>query len=257
MTDNIILDIHHSDDYTDYLLMTAGLTHKRILPMLSPSAEQIKAKADHNTRVLRCYNVRDEVSDAPVDFNRTYGSIRIRSRYYLQDDGTVNAAHAERVRQSVQAFAMNCLLTPANLREAFRQYFPLLWSKRQFIYGDPKLFFASSGRYGDTLGGDFLPIGAILKAIEEDPRHFRIRLGGGCSCAERPLLIDWDQVYGEHWTLYTWCPVCHSRREIRAWHFQRAWNCEHSIEQSAFYYDKGQGLSALSLFDVIDAICDS
>jgi hypothetical protein len=32
MTDKIILYIQHSDDYTDYLLMTAGLTNKRIIP---------------------------------------------------------------------------------------------------------------------------------------------------------------------------------------------------------------------------------
>jgi hypothetical protein len=254
MTERIILDIHHSDDYTDYLLMTAGLTNKRIIPMLDPSTQQIKAKSDNHTRVLRCYNTREGLTDQPVESDANYGSIRIRSRFYLADDGTVNATHAEMVRQAVQDMATNCLMAPNNIREVFRHYFPFLWSRRQAIYQNPKLFFASSGRYGGTIGDEYMPIGAVLKAIEEDPRNFRIRLGGGCNCSEATFLLDWDHVYGEHWTLYTWCPVCHSRREIKTWNFQRAWNCEQSIDDSAKYYDKGQGLSALSLFDVIDAI---
>ena len=247
MVDKVILDIHHSDDYTDYLLMTAGLTNARIIPMVGASPQAIKAKADSNTLILKCHNIRKELSpwNRPVESDTSYGSVRILSRFYLADDGSINAAHAEIVRQTVQEVAMNALLSPANLLQVYRQYFPVLWSRREMIFANPKLFFASSGSH---------PIGAVLKAVEEDPRNFRIRLGGGCSCEQRPLLIDWDQVYGEHWTLYTWCPVCHSRREIRAWNFQRAWNCERSIEQSRNYYDKGQGLSALTLFDVLDAL---
>ena len=256
MTDKIILNIQHSDDYTDYLLMTAGLTNARIIPMVGANTQAIKAKADNHTLVLKFYITREEISpwNLPVEADMNYGSIRIRSRFYLEDDGTINAAHAEIVRQSVQELAMNALLSPANLREVYRQYFPVLWSKREMIYANPKLFFANSGRYSGGIFGDYMPIGAVLKAIDEDPKNFRIRLGGGCSCGQRPFLIDWEQVYGEHWTLYTWCPVCHSRREIRAWNFQRSWNCERSIEQSRSYYDKGQGLSALTLFDVLDAL---
>lgn len=256
MTDKIILNIRHSDDYTDYLLMTAGLTNARIIPMVGASPQAIMAKSDNHTLVLTFYITRAEISpwNQPVEADMIYGSVRIFSRFYLEDDGTINAAHAEIVRQSVQELAMNALLSPANLLEVYRHYFPVLWSKRQVIYSNPKLFFANSGRYSGGIVGDYMPIGAVLKAIDEDPKNFRIRLGGGCSCGQRPFLIDWEQVYGEHWTLYTWCPVCHSRREIRAWNFQRAWNCERSIEQSRSYYDKGQGLSALSLFDVLDAI---
>ena len=140
MTERIILDIHHSDDYTDYLLMTAGLTNRRIIPMLNPSTQQIKAKSDNHTRVLRCYNIRDELTGQPVESDVNYGSVRIRSRFYLADDGTVNATRAEMVRQVVQEMAINCLMAPENLREVFRHYFPLLWSKRQMIYQDQKLF---------------------------------------------------------------------------------------------------------------------
>ena len=256
MVDKVILDIHHSDDYTDYLLMTAGLTNARIIPMVGASTPVIKAKADNHTLILKCYNTRKELTpwDRPVESDTNYGSVRILSRFYLDDDGTINATNAEIVRQSVQELAINALLSPANLLEVYRQYFPVLWNKRGMIYANPKLFFANSGRYSGGIGDDYIPIGAVLKAIEEDPKNFRLRLGGGCSCGQRPFLIDWEQVYGDHWTLYTWCPVCQSRREIRAWNFQRAWNCERSIEQSRSYYDKGQGLSAISLFDVLDAI---
>ena len=256
MVDKVILDIHHSDDYTDYLLMTAGLTNARIIPMVGASTPVIKAKADNHTLILKCYNTRKELTpwDRPVESDINYGSVHILSRFYLEDDGTINATNAEIVRQSVQELAINALLSPANLLEVYRHYFPVLWNKREMIYANPKLFFANSGRYSGGIGDDYIPIGAVLKAIEEDPKNFRLRLGGGCSCGQRPFLIDWEQVYGEHWTLYTWCPVCQSRREIRAWNFQRAWNCERSIEQSRSYYDKGQGLSALSLFDVLDAV---
>ena len=256
MTDKIILNIRHSDDYTDYLLMTAGLTNARIIPMVGASTQAIKAKSDKNTLILKCYNTRGKIppGNPPVEFDMNYGSACIRSCFYLENDGTINATNAEIVRQSVQEVAMNALLSPANLREVYRHYFPVLWSKQQVIYSNPKLFFANSGRYSGGIVDDYMPIGAVLKAIDEDPKNFRIRLGGGCSCGQRPFLIDWDQVYGEHWTLYTWCPVCHSRREIRVWNFQRAWNCERSIEQSRNYYDKGQGSSSLSLFDVLDAV---
>lgn len=258
MVDKVILDIHHSDDYTDYLLMTAGLTNARIIPMVGADTKALKAKADNHTLILKCHNTRKELSpwDRPVEADTNYGSVRILSRYYLADDGSIHAANAEIVRQSVQEVAMHALLSPANLLEVYRHYFPVLWGKRQMIYDNPKLFFAASGRYAD-FGDDYMPLGAILKAIEEDPKNFRLRLGGGCSCGQRPFLIDWDRVYDEHWTLYTWCPVCHSRREIRAWNFQRAWNCEQSIDESRLYYDKGQGSSSLSLFDVLDAVQDA
>lgn len=256
MVDKIILDIHHSDDYTDYLFMTTGLTNKRIIPMVGPSPSQIKAQSDIHTRVFRCYSSRSEIGpgENPVSVDAIAGSVRVRSRFYLGEDGSVNAVHAEIVRETIQEAVMNMLMMPQNLLEVYRHAFPILWSKREMIYANPKYFFASSGKYCSGYGDDDMPIGAILKAIEEDPKNFRIRLGGGCSCGQRPFLIDWDRVYGEYWTLYTWCPVCHSRREIRAWNFQRAWNCERSIDQAWNYYDKGQGLSNLSLFDVIDAL---
>ena len=239
MTDKIILNIQHSDDYTDYLLMTAGLTNNRIIPMVNPSSEKLKAAKDNNTKVLRCYTVHHPMYtwSSPVTGDIDAGSITVNTGYYLEEDGSINYHKAEIVRQSLEEMANNVLMANDNLREAFRHYFPFLWG---------------SGRYENF--GDSMPVGAILKAMDEDPSTFQIRLGGGCSCGKRPLLIDYDHVYNAYWTLYTWCPVCQSRREIHAWNFQRADQCARAVEDAMSYYSKGKAVSPLSLFDLVDAL---
>ena len=254
MTDKIILNIQHSDDYTDYLLMTAGLTNKRIIPMVNPSSEKLKAAKDNNTKVLRCYTVHHPMYtwSSPVTGDIDAGSITVNTGYYLKEDGSINYHKAEIVRQSLEEMANNVLMANDNLREAFRHYFPFLWGSRAKIYADPKYFFVGSGRYENF--GDSMPVGAILKAMDEDPSTFQIRLGGGCSCGKRPLLIDYDHVYNAYWTLYTWCPVCQSRREIHAWNFQRADQCARAVEDAMSYYSKGKAVSPLSLFDLVDAL---
>lgn len=254
MTDKIILNIQHSDDYTDYLLMTAGLTNKRIIPMVNPSSEKLKAAKDNNTKVLRCYTVHHPMYtwSSPVTGDIDAGSITVNTGYYLEEDGSINYHKAEIVRQSLEEMANNLLMANDNLREAFRHYFPFLWGSRAKIYADPKYFFVGSGRYENF--GDSMPVGAILKAMDEDPSTFQIRLGGGCSCGKRPLLIDYDHVYNAYWTLYTWCPVCQSRREIHAWNFQRADQCARAVEDAMSYYSKGKAVSPLSLFDLVDAL---
>lgn len=254
MTDKIILNIQHSDDYTDYLLMTAGLTNKRIIPMVNPSSEKLKAAKDNNTKVLRCYTVHHPMYtwSSPVTGDIDAGSITVNTGYYLEEDGSINYHKAEIVRQSLEEMANNVLMANDNLREAFRHYFPFLWGSRAKIYADPKYFFVGSGRYENF--GDSMPVGAILKAMDEDPSTFQIRLGGGCSCGKRPLLIDYDHVYNAYWTLYTWCPVCQSRREIHAWNFQRADQCARAVEDAMSYYSKGKAVSPLSLFDLVDAL---
>lgn len=254
MTDKIILNIQHSDDYTDYLLMTAGLTNKRIIPMVNPSSEKLKAAKDNNTKVLRCYTVHHPMYtwSSPVTGDIDAGSITVNTGYYLEEDGSINYHKAEIVRQSLEEMANNVLMANDNLREAFRHYFPFLWGSRAKIYADPKYFFVGSGRYENF--GDSMPVGAILKAMDEDPSTFQIRLGGGCSCGKRPLLTDYDHVYNAYWTLYTWCPVCQSRREIHAWNFQRADQCARAVEDAMSYYSKGKAVSPLSLFDLVDAL---
>lgn len=259
MTDKIILDIRHSDDYTDYLFLTAGLTNKRIIPLVNPGSEELKALKGGNTKVLRCFITRETISSwsSPVSGDPDMGTLRVNSRYYLDDDGTINYGNAEVVRQGIESVAMRFLNSHENLCEAYRHYFPLFWRNREKIYSDPRLFFVGSGRFGSAISGCSMSIGAILKAMDEDPGTFRIQLGGGCNCGERPLLIDYDQVYGEHWMLYTWCPACGSRREIRAWNFQRAWRYERSVSQSEDYYNKGQGRSPLGVFDLVEELRDS
>jgi hypothetical protein len=256
MTDKIILNIQHSDDYTDYLLMTAGLTNKRIIPMVNPGSEKLQAATDGNTEVLRCCISRDTAYDwcGPVARDPETGSIRIYSHYYLEDDGSINYGHAETVRQTVEEMAMRILMSSENLREAYRLYFPVFWSNRDKIYADPKLFFVDSGHIGSLFSGDYMPVGAILKAMDEDPSLFRIRLGGGCSCGQRPLLVDYDEVYGQNWIIYTWCPECGSRREIRAWNFLRSYKCEKAMDDASLYYCKGRAVSPLSLFDLADEL---
>lgn len=259
MVEKVILNIAHSDSYTDYLIMTAGLTNRRIIPIISPTSEKLKEKMDDTTLVLRCFNSRTEFSpgwDEPVTANTETGSIRINSRFYLDDEGNINTANTEIVRQTIQKVAISTLLDEENLRELFRHYFPLFWHNRQLIYDDPKLFFADSGRYGHSYF-EGSPVGAVLKAMDEDAKTFRIRLGGGCSCGADPILVDFDRVHGEHWTLYTWCPACGTRKEIRAWNFQRMDRCYKSVDDAMDYYNKGQGLSPLNLLDVIDVLKDS
>ena len=259
MIEKVILSIAHSDAYTDYLIMTAGLTNKRIIPIISPTAEKLKAQMDDTALVLRCYNCRTEFVpgwDEAVIADTDTGSIKINSRFYLDDDGNINTANAEIVRQTIQKVAISAMHMDLNFKEIFRHYFPLLWENRQLIYDNPKFFFAASGRYGhDYFTG--MPIGAVLKAMDEEPMTFRIRLGGGCSCGADPLLVDFDRIYNQHWTLYTWCPACGARKEIRAWNFQRMDRCYKAVDDAMEYYNKGQGLSPLSLLDVIDALRDS
>lgn len=264
MINKIILNIPHSDDYTDYLFMTAALTNHRVVPMLNPVQKEIKRQSDVNTLVLRCINVHKlpDEDDRIVKADPMSKTICVMSKYYLLEGGEIDHHRAEMTRASIEHAINNILMDPRNLREVFRQHLPLLWMKRKEIFANPQFFFAFSGRYG--IGPDGYgeaPVGAILKAMEEDPKLFKVRLGGGCDCGEKPFLVDYDRVFesgaSSTWLLYTWCPICHSRREIRAWDFKRAYSCDYRITQILEENDKGQGLSNLSLFDVIDALRDA
>ena len=56
MIDKVILDIAHSDDYTDYLFMTAALTNSRVIPLIDPSAEELRRQSDGNAFIFKCRN---------------------------------------------------------------------------------------------------------------------------------------------------------------------------------------------------------
>lgn len=248
MIDKIILNIHHSDDYTDYLFLTAGLTNKRIIPMLDPSSAEIKAQSDINTLVLGCYNSRKEPDpdDSVVSYNEMTQNIHLLSRCYLLEDGTVNATQAELARSIIQEKLDDFLYSEDNLHEYYRRHFPLFWRKRQQIYDSPLLFYSKTGTG--------FPLGVLLKAIEDNEDLFRAR-HKGCRCEEPPFIIDFGFNQEGNgvlcFTLYTWCPRCQSRREFGAAYLGNYEACCASIYRG---YDRKQGLSAFTLFDVVDTL---
>lgn len=257
MIDKIILNIRHSDSFTDYLFMTAGLTNKRIIPLLNPEPAEIRRQSDSNTLVLRCHSSRKKCdeNESPVMDEVQPEGICVCSSYYLDDDGAIDAEKAAVVRASIETSLLHKLYDPANLLEVYRLYFPQLWKARQKIYADPELFYVKSGRYSCCYDG-FIHLGSLLKAIEEDPHNFRISLGGGCSCREKPILVDYPSRFScdNFWWIFTWCPVCGARRRIETSNFWRVGACDNSLEQSRRFYDKGQGYSNLSLLDVVDSL---
>lgn len=256
MTDKIILNIHHSDDYTDYLFLTAGLTNKRIIPMIDPSPAEIKAKSDCNTTVIGCYNFHKEPgpNDSVASYNEMTHNIHLFSRFYLLDDGTVNATQAELARATIQEVIVGILFSENNLHEYYRRYFPLFWRKRKQIYDTSLMFYAKTGMFC-TANNRYIPLGIMLKTIEGNEDLFRTRQGGGCHCEIAPLLIDYNPNYGDwyntSWTLYTWCPQCSSRREVNIGYI----DCyEARLANTYRDYDRKQGLSAFTLFDVVDTL---
>ncbi|MBO4475617.1 MAG: hypothetical protein J5737_02670 [Bacteroidales bacterium] len=255
MTDKIILNIHHSDDYTDYLFLTAGLTDKRIVPIIDPTPAEIKAQSDINTLVLGCYNSRREPrpEDSVASYDATTHNIQLLSKRYLLEDGAVNATQAELARTTIQE-KLDCFLySEDNLHEYYRRNFPLLWRKRPTIYDNPHLFFAKTGMFNSS-DWSYFPLGVLLKAIEENEDLFRAGKKG-CNCEEPPLIIDFDTNhegrYDNSYLLYTWCPRCHSRREVGTDYIGGYESCLISTYRD---YDRRQGLSALTLFDVIEQL---
>ncbi len=170
------------------------------------------------------------------------------------EDGTVNATQAELARASIQERINDLLYSEENLHEYYRRNFPLFWRKRQHIYDNPLLFFAKTGLFNSSYMSYF-PLGVLLKTIEGNEDMFRTRQGGGCHCEKAPLLIDYTSnyrdMYNTSWRLYTWCPICSSRREFNVGYI----GCyESRLESTYREFDKRQGLSALTLFDVVDAL---
>ena len=261
MTGKIILDIRHSDDYTDFLFMTAALTNKRVVPMLDPSREDIRRQGDNHTLVLRCVNVKREPGpkDRMVSADLVARTIRVLSKSYLLPDGEIDFSKAEAVRGGIENAINLFLLEPKNVREVYRHHFPMLWLKREQIYAQPQFFFAFCGRYSSlSVCGGMVPLGAVLKAIDENPEAFSIPLQGGCNCSTPSILLDYEKFYDSctsySWRLHTWCPVCHARREFQVDTFKQLKACNMSIDRILKQYDRGQGISNLSLFDVIDTV---
>lgn len=82
MIDKVILDIAHSDDYTDYLFMTAALTNSRVIPLIDPSAEELRRQSDGNAFIFKCRNSRKalESGDGTVRADQYSHTILVLSR---------------------------------------------------------------------------------------------------------------------------------------------------------------------------------
>lgn len=253
----VILNILHSDNYSDYLFQTAALTNRRIVPLVEAGQERIAQLSDVNTRVLRCERSRKEwhKGDSMIEFDEQTDTLRLFSRSYLDDDGTIDSGRVETIRSMITEFLEEILLNAENQQEVFVHFFPLLWAHRNEIYKNPQFFFVPypHGDFG-YLFGEHVPLGCLIKAIEKDAVFFRLRLGGGCDCSEMPLLIDYKRRDDRLWHLQTWCPSCNARRTIKTQQFERAMACDNAIEKWDIRLDKGQGMSSLTLFDVIDSL---
>lgn len=126
MIDKVILDIAHSDDYTDYLFMTAALTNSRVIPLIDPSAEELRRQSDGNAFIFKCRNSRKalESGDVTVRADQYSHTILVLSRIYLDDDGEIDAGNAEIVRSLIQKAATDVLESAENLKEVYRLHFP-------------------------------------------------------------------------------------------------------------------------------------
>lgn len=260
MIDKVILDIAGSDDYTDYLFMTAALTNSRVIPLIDPSAEELRRQSDGNTFIFKCHNSRKELEkgDRTVNADQYSHTILVLSRIYLDDGGGIDSGNAEIVRSLIQKAVTDVLESAENLKEIYRLHFPTFWAGRERIYGNPRFFYARTGIFNRQIYKD-VPLGVMLKAIEGAPDLFRPETLGGCRCKERPILIDYeyDPVTLDECTMHTWCPTCRSRRGFKVRNFDLERACSAFIGRIHNEYDNGQGFSTLSLFDVLDALASS
>jgi len=262
MTEKIILDISHSDDYTDYLFQTAALRNKRITPLVNPSGKDIQRLSVDNTLVVHCDSFR---RDADKDGRLTTyeyltDTIHVFSKSYLSDDGAIDYAIAEQARAEIEEHLINCLTGPINQQDAFRENFPLLWKNRKLVYETPRFFYVqyANGDCGYPIGS-IVYLGAVLKAIETHPESFRYDSSGGCACAESPILISYQKTFkkiGER-ILHTWCPACNARRAFITEDRPAFYACDHIIERTNDDYVTGVGFSELTILDVIDELKDA
>ena len=263
MTDRIILNIQHSDDYTDYLFQTAALKSKRVLPLVDPFEEDMLRERKPGTHVVWCSgsNIKPTPWDKVVSVTWTglYGtekqSLTVLSRYYLNLDGSINFTKAEEVRLMIEQEIDNILSAPGNLQEVYSWYFPRIWAHRQDIYANPHLFYIPAGQYNTDKGG-FYPVGVVLKAIEGSGSIFRMRLEKSCCCKEEPILTYYSTNYGDwfntSWTLHTWCPECGKRIHFPTGNFLRKNAIDKCYQETFQKYDKGISPSK-NIFDLIDS----
>ena len=265
MIERIILDIKHSDDYTDYLFQTAALTNKRIIPIVGATEQEIIYAGWPTTLILRCEGRDGEpgLQMRPVWFNEYSRMICLSRDSYLREDGSIDSTQAGSVRETIEGKLLAILENKENLRDVYRHYFWLLWEKREKIYEDPRLFYVSCGLH-NKFSSD-VPLGVMLKAIEQHPDLFRMpKEHKWHKCAADMMLIDF-QYEGKTdeqdsvWRLYRWCPDCHLSTSVTIRSFSNPWFQVKDlvawfVDRKRKTCDKGQGRSPFTVFDVIDRL---
>lgn len=257
MIDNVILDIAGSDDYTDYLFMTAALTNSRVAPLLNPTEEELRRMRNGNSFVFKCRNSRKELAagDRTVAVDEYSHTIVVLSRIYLDDEGNISIADAEIVRDLIRKAVTGALESSWNLKEVYRFHFPTFWAARERIYANPRFFYARTGMLSTSTFRE-IPLGVALKAIERAPDLFIPTSFGGCRCKEGAILVDYEYAVScaEDWTMHTWCPDCGARREFKVRNFDLEKSCSSFLAGVEREFDNGVGVSGLGLFEVIDAL---
>ena len=259
MIERIILNIEPRDPYLEYLFQTASLTSRRVVPMLRPSPDDLaKAKGD-NDMVLRCCDraYRRKTGRDMVIFH--YQSIIVYRGFYLTPQGTVHTTRTLIAKQQIERILSDILEDPANLREAYRKNFGLLWGRRDRIYADPRLFFARSGL--STSRGEPVPLGAMLRAMEEYPEDFSVPASEWHPCGVPQLIIDFqydlpDKDGGWDWNFHRFCPVCGEVTfELRKGALRGDRNrLSRLVRRTMTRYSDGMGMSGLTVLDVIDRL---
>lgn len=265
MTDRIILNITHSDPYTDYLFQTCWLRNPRIIPLVDPTDDDLDPYRQNGSIVLHCVSSRREPTPGDetvmeVDWitqSRQKRTIMVLSRRYLGRDGEINPTAAEMARAQMKRILANILLADRNLQEVYRHYFPLLWDKRQLIYGDPKLFYVPGGQVNPK-DSEFYPLGVMLKSIDEGGGPFRFRHADACRCGCGPILMNYNINRGDWfnttWKIHTWCPGCGQRKEFNIGHFPGKDAFDRRLNDTFIKYYRDGWRSQRNIFDVIDSL---
>lgn len=253
MIERIILDIKHSDDYTDYLFQTVALKNRRIIPMVGPSDEALDAVKDENTIIYRCEaSFNDSILPVePILVNCHARTITVFTHNYLRGDGSIDSFQAEITRQSIEKEILSALEMDENLREVYKHYFSFLWENRKRIYANPQFFYAKCGLHNKF--AQSIPLGGMLKSIDENQEVFRNQVTGR-------ILLDFEFCDTWNWYLEWWDPVSRTNfTEVIKWEdgfneFKEKDLLACTIETACKKYCKGKWAGPFTVFDVLDRL---
>ena len=247
MIERIILNIRHSDNYTDYLFQTAALRNRRIIPMMNPAPEELKAVKDNHTIIYHCHSTYcDPGIKSPLDFDDFHRTITVSTHSYISPDGSVNGQKADLIRQRIEKHLLDELESNENLREVYKHTFVILWEHREKICSNPSFFYARCGQHNKFVQA--IPLGAMLKSIDENLELFRNPETGS-------ILVDFEFCDTFDWYLEWWDPVSRTNAtEILTCEFKNKDLLAYTIEKTCSMYCKGKAAGPLTVFDVIDRL---